>query len=200
MVSADAFYSALDGYVTYGSSTATFYNQLQKQNTVYQVSTPVNTTAEVKGLELSYVQDLAHGFGVNGNYTYTIGEETGHAPGSPCGNLSYPDCTLIGTSKNAYNVGAFYEQDKFSARITYSWRSGFLNGTSRNSAAYQASIGTLSASLAYQINENYSLTLDGKDLNNPLVRSVIHTPGAADLPGSLYKNGRQVYFALHAKF
>ena len=200
MVSADAFYSSLDGYVTYGSSTATFYNQLQKKNTVYQVSTPVNTTAEVKGLELAYVQDLARGFGVNANYTYTIGQETGHAPGSPCGNLNYPDCTLIGTSKNAYNVGAFYEQDKFSARITYSWRSGFLNGTSRNSAAYQAPIGTLSASVAYQINENYSLTLDGKDLNNPLVRSVIHTPGAMDLPGALYKNGRQVYFALHAKF
>ena len=200
MVSADAFYSALDGYVTYGSSTATFYNQLQKQNTVYQVSTPVNTTAEVKGLELSYVQDLAHGFGANANYTYTLGQETGHAAGSPCGALTFQDCTLIGTSKNAYNVGAFYEQDKFSARITYSWRSGFLNGTSRNSAAYQAPIGTLSASLAYQISDTYSLTLDGKDLNNPLVRSVIHTPGAMDLPGALYKNGRQVYFALHAKF
>lgn len=200
MVSAGAFYAALDGYVTYGSSTATFYNQLEKKNTVYQVSTPVNTTAEVKGLEFSYVQELPKGFGVNANYTYTLGKETGKAPGSPCGNLTSPDCTLIGTSKNAYNVGLFYEQDKLSARVTYSWRSGFLNGTSRNSAAFQASIGTLSASLAYQINENYSITLDGKDLNNPLVRSVIHTAGAMDLPGSLYKNGRQVYLTLHAKY
>ena len=200
MLSAGAFYSALDGYVTYGKSTATFYNQLQKQNTVYQVSTPVNTTAEVKGLEFAYVQELPKGFGVNANYTYTLGAETGKAPGSPCGALTNADCTLIGTSKNAYNVGAFYEQGKFSARLTYSWRSGFLNGTSRNSAAFQAPIGTLSASVAYQINDNYSITLDGKDLNNPLVRSVIHTPGAMDLPGSLYKNGRQVYFALHGKY
>jgi iron complex outermembrane receptor protein len=178
----------------------TFYNQLEKKNTVYQVSTPVNTTAEVKGLEFSYVQELPKGFGVNANYTYTLGKETGKAPGSPCGNLTQPDCTLIGTSKNAYNVGLFYEQDKLSARVTWSWRSGFLNGTSRNSAAFQAPIGTLSASLAYQINENYSVTLDGKDLNNPLVRSVIHTAGAMDLPGSLYKNGRQVYLTLHAKY
>ncbi len=200
MLSAGAFYSSLDGYVTYGAGTATFYNQLQKQNTVYQVSTPLNTTAEVKGMEFAYVQDLAKGFGVNANYTYTLGAETGKAPGSACGSLTSSDCTLIGTSKNAYNAGAFYEQDKFSARITYSWRSGFLNGTSRNSAAFQAPIGTLSASIAYQINENYSVTLDGKDLNNPLVRSVIHTPGAMDLPGSLYKNGRQVYFALHGKY
>jgi iron complex outermembrane receptor protein len=199
MLSADAFYSSLDGYVTYGASTATFYNQLQKKNTVYSVSTPLNTTAEVKGMELAYIQALPAGFGINANYTYTLGAETGHAPGSACGALTYADCTLIGTSKNAYNAGAFFEQDKFSARITYSWRSGFLNGTSRNSAAFQAPIGTLSASLAYQISENYSITLDGKDLNNPMVRSIIHTPGAMDLPGSLYKNGRQVYLALHGK-
>jgi iron complex outermembrane receptor protein len=167
---------------------------------VYQVSTPLNTTAEVKGMEFAYIQSLPAGFGVNANYTYTLGKETGKAPGSACGALTFADCTLIGTSKNAYNIGAFFEQDKLSARITYSWRSGFLNGTSRNSAAFQAPIGTLSASVAYQLSENYSITLDGKDLNNPLVRSIIHTPGAADLPGSLYKNGRQIYLALQGKY
>ena len=200
LLAAGAFYSALDGYVTYGSGTATFYNQLQKKNTEYKIDTPLNTTAEVKGLEFSYQQALPAGFGVNANYTYTLGKETGKAPGSMCGALTYADCTLIGTSKNAYNVGAFYEQNKISARLTYSWRSGFLNGTSRSSASYQASIGSLSASLAYQINENFSVTLDGKDLNNPLVRSVIHTAGAMDVPGSLYKNGRQIYLALHGKY
>ncbi|MCU6435566.1 TonB-dependent receptor [Undibacterium sp. Jales W-56] len=199
MLSADAFFSALDGYVTYGASSGTFYNQIQKKNTVYAMSTPINTQAEVKGLELAYVQSLAGGFGVNANYTYTLGKETGQAPGSKCGALVAPDCTLIGTSKNAYNLGAFYENDKFSARITYSYRSGFLNGTSRNSAAFQNEIGTLSASLAYQINDTFSITLDGKDLNNPLVSSVWKTPGAADLPASLYKNGRQIYLSLHAK-
>lgn len=199
MASADIFYSALDGYVTYGSSTGTFYNQIQGKNTVYAMSTPINTQAEVKGLELSYVQALPLGFGVNANYTYTLGKETGQAPGSKCGDLLAPDCTLIGTSKNAYNLGVFYEDSKFSARLTYSYRSGFLNGTSRNSAAYQNDIGTLSATLAYQINDNFSISLDGKDLNNPLVSSVWKTPGAADVPASLYKNGRQIFLTLHAK-
>jgi iron complex outermembrane receptor protein len=32
------------------------------------------------------------------------------------------------------------------------------------------------------------------------VRSVIHTAGAMDVPGSLYKNGRQIYLALHGKY
>ena len=199
MVSAGAFYSALDGYVTYGSGKATFFNQLQGKNTEYVIGTPINTTAEVKGVELAYVQALPAGFGVNANYTYTDGKETGKAAGSACGALVSPDCTLIGTSKNAYNVGGFFENDKFSARLTYNFRSGYLNGTSRNSAAFQSSIGSLSASIAYQLTENLAITLDGKDLNNPTVRSVIHTPGAGDMPGALYKNGRQIYLALQGK-
>lgn len=199
MVSAGLFYSKIDGYVTYGASKGTFYNQIQGKNTEYQMSTPINTTAEVKGLELSYTQALAGGFGINANYTYTDGKETGKAPGSKCGDTLAPDCTLIGTSKHAYNLGAFYENDKFSARVTYSFRSGFLNGTSRNSAAFQNDIGTLSASLAYNISDSLTLTLDGKDLNNPLVSSRTKIPGAADLPASLYKNGRQIFLTLHAK-
>ncbi|MNK60415.1 hypothetical protein D3C87_795490 [compost metagenome] len=106
---------------------------------------------------------------------------------------------MIGTSKNAYNIGAFFENDKFSARLTYSYRSEFLNGTSRRSAAYQAGIGGLSASIAYQLTENLAITLDGKDLNNPLSRSTIKTPGSDDMPGAFYKNGRQIYLALQGK-
>ncbi|MFM2085427.1 MAG: hypothetical protein RLZZ237_296 [Pseudomonadota bacterium] len=199
MLSANAFFSALDGYVTYGTTKGVYYNQLQNKNTEYVIGTPVNTTAEVKGLELAYVQALPNGFGVNTNYTYTDGKETGHAAGSPCANEIRQDCTLIGTSRNAYNIGGFFENDKFSARLTYNYRSGFLNGTSRNSAAYQGSIGTLSASIAYQLTENLAITLDGKDLNNPTVRSMIRTPGYADMPGAFYKNGRQIYLALQGK-
>ncbi|MBB5606867.1 MULTISPECIES: TonB-dependent receptor [unclassified Janthinobacterium] len=197
MLSADLFYSSLDGYVTYGKSKTTFYNQLQKKYTEYDTSTPLNTTGEVRGLELAYVQALPNGFGVNANYTYTDGKETGKVAGSTCGDQG--DCTMIGTSKNAYNIGAFFENAKFSARLTYSYRSEFLNGTSRRGAAYQAGIGTLSASIAYQLTENLAITLDGKDLNNPLSRSVVKTPGSDDMPGAFYKNGRQIYLALQGK-
>ena len=44
------------------------------------------------------------------------------------------------------------------------------------------------------------MTLGGKDLNNPMVRSIIKNGGIMDLPGSLYKNGRQVYLTLHGKY
>jgi iron complex outermembrane receptor protein len=166
---------------------------------LYNTSSPVNSKAEVRGVELNYVQDLSNGFGFNVNYTYTDAEETGKVAGSVCGRTVEPDCTMIGASKRAYNVGAFFEGAKFAARVGYSYRSGFLNGFSRNTAQYQAEIGTLSATLSYKLSENLSLSLDGKDLNNPMHRSEIRNVGAANLPGSFYKNGRQIFLSLNGK-
>jgi iron complex outermembrane receptor protein len=199
VLSANAFASNLDGYVSYGDSSGIYYNQQAKENTLYNTSSPVNSKAEIRGLELNYVQDLAGGFGYNVNYTFTDAKETGKLAGSVCGRAVEPDCTMIGASKRAYNVGAFFEGAKFAARVGYSYRSGFLNGFSRNTAQYQAEIGTLSATLSYKINDNLSLSLDGKDLNNPMHRSEIHNVGAANLPGSFYKNGRQIFLSLNGK-
>jgi iron complex outermembrane receptor protein len=199
LLSANYFFANLDGYVSYGQSSGTFYNQQAKAYTTYTTSSPINSEGLVKGVELNYIQALPMGFGYNVNYTYTNGAETGHKPGSACGNVQFEDCTMIGTSRNAYNAGAFYENDKVSMRVTYSWRGGWLNGFSRNTAQYQQAEGTLSATVSYKISDNLILSLDGKDLNNPMHRSVIRNPGAADLPGSFYKNGRQIFLSLNGK-
>jgi iron complex outermembrane receptor protein len=199
VLSANLFASNLDGYVSYGDSSGIYYNQQLKANVEYKTSSPINSKAEIRGLELNYVQDLSSGFGFNVNYTYTDAEETGKLAGSVCGRSVEPDCTMIGASKRAYNVGAFFEGARFAARVGYSYRSGFLNGFSRNTAQYQAEIGTLSATLSYKLSENLSLSLDGKDLNNPMHRSEIHNVGAANLPGSFYKNGRQIFLSLNGK-
>ncbi len=199
VLGANVFASNLDGYVSYGDSSGIYYNQQARENTLYNTSSPVNSKAEIRGLELNYVQDLSNGFGFNANYTYTDAKETGKLAGSVCGRTVEPDCTMIGASKNAYNVGAFFEGARFAARVGYSYRSGFLNGFSRNTAQYQAEIGTLSATLSYKISENLSLSLDGKDLNNPMHRSEIRNVGAANLPGSFYKNGRQLFLSLNGK-
>ena len=199
VLSANVFASNLDGYVSYGASSGTYYNAQEKTNTLYNTSSPINSKAEIRGIELNYVQDLSNGFGFNANYTYTDAKETGKLPGSACGATANPDCTMIGASKNAYNVGAFFENERFSARVAYTHRSGFLNGLSRNTAQYQAEIGSLSATLSYKISDNLSLALDGKDLNNPMHRSVIKFPGTGEAPGSFYKNGRQIFLSLNGK-
>jgi iron complex outermembrane receptor protein len=199
VLGANVFFSNLDGYVSYGASSGIYWNQQDRANVLYNTSSPVNSKAKVRGLELNYVQDLRNGFGFNVNYTFTDAEETGRLAGSVCGRAIEPDCTMIGASKNAYNIGAFFENDRFAARVGYSYRSGFLNGFSRNTAQYQAEVGSMSATVSYKISENLSLALDGKDLNNPMHRSEIRNVGAANLPGSFYKNGRQIFLSLNGK-
>ncbi|MBC3885123.1 TonB-dependent receptor [Undibacterium griseum] len=194
MLSLGVFNMSMDSYVTYGSYVQSFYNYAQKANTDYKMSAALNTTAEVKGLELAYTQDFGNGFGVTANYTYADGKETGKAPGSACATTG--DCSMVGTSKNSYNLGTYFENSKFNARIQYNYRSAFLNGLDRNSAIYQDAVGTVSASLGYNLTDNISLTLEGKDLNNPMLKSYATTP---DQPRAFYKNGRQIYFGIRAK-
>lgn len=193
MVSAGLYYMKMPSYVTFASFTADFYNNAEKKVTTYQMSAAANTAAELKGLELAYVQDLGNGFGMNANYTYSDGKETGKAPGSACATSG--NCDMVGTSRDVYNLGGFYENGPFSARVTYNYRSTFLNGLDRKSAIYQSGVGTVAASIAYKIGEKITLTLEGKDLNDPLLKSYASTP---DQPRAFYKNARQYY--LGARF
>jgi iron complex outermembrane receptor protein len=184
----------MGSYVTFGSSKADFFNQSVGRVTTYNMSSAVNTKARVRGVELQYVQDLGNGFGLNANYTYADGKETAAAPKSACAELG--DCNMIGTSKNSYNLGVFYETSKFSARINYSHRSAFLNGLDRNSAIYQDDVGTLSAALNYNLTENITLSLEGKDLNDPTLKSYATS---RDQPRAFYKNGKQIFFGVRGK-
>jgi iron complex outermembrane receptor protein len=90
----------------------------------------------------------------------------------------------------------FYENDKFSARLNYSYRSAFLNGLDRNSAIYQDKVGTVSAAVNYNLTENLTLSLEGKDLNDPLLKSYATSK---DQPRAFYKNGKQVFFGVRGK-
>jgi iron complex outermembrane receptor protein len=47
----------------------------------------------------------------------------------------------------------------FSARVAYNHRSSFYSGLDRSTAFSQAAIGHLSASLGWNITQNFSLTL-----------------------------------------
>ncbi len=61
------------------------------------------------------------------------------------------------SSENTYNLGAYYENDRFNARIAYTYRSDFFVGLDRSSPQYQDETDTLSASLSYRVNDQLSL-------------------------------------------
>ena len=183
MLSVGAFYMDLSSYVAFGTTPVTYYNNTFKKLNTYVIQSPTNISAKNKGVELSYQQGLWGGFGVLGNYTYTDGKAADGA-------------AVVGSSKGTYNVAGYYEDERFSARLAYTYRSTFLAGLFSSSPQYVDGVGNLAASLNYKINERYALTFDVLNLNNAVLK---YYGASRDQPTALYSNGRQFYFGLRAK-
>jgi iron complex outermembrane receptor protein len=126
---------------------------------------------------------------VQANYTYADGKQTSE--------VTNGDDRLVGTSKNTYSASGWYENQHFSARVSYTYRSAFFSGLDRNSAFSQDEIGDLAASLQYTLNDMWSFSLDGQNLNNPTLK---YYSLNKDQPRAFYKNGAQYYFTVRAKF
>jgi len=195
------FYMDLKNYVGYGSATVNYLTFGQAgagfpasgSQTPYLLTVPINTSGRAQGLELAYQQAFGD-FGIDLNYTFTDAKQTSEVPTT---GPSAGDDRLVGASKNVYNLSGYYENANFSARLSYNYRSAFYSGLDRSTAFTQDSIGTLAASLAWIVNDNFSVNLDGQNLNNPTLKYyALNT----DQPRAFYRNGRQYYLTVRAKF
>jgi iron complex outermembrane recepter protein len=160
----------------------------------YNLTVPINAKGRVDGLEFAYQQALTDNIGFIGNYTYADGKQTSNVTPTATGGPG--DDRLVGTSKNTYNAIAYFENSMFNARVAYTYRSAFYSGLDRSTAFTQDSIGTLSASLGYTMNEHFSITLDGMNLNNPTLKYYALNQ---DQPRAFYKNGSQYYLNFRFK-
>jgi len=174
------FYMDMSSYVTFGVAPVVYYNNTFKKFNTYQIVSPTNIAAKNKGIELGYQQALGAGFGLLANYTYTDGKAS---DGSD----------VVGNSKRTYNLEAYYENDRFSARGAYTYRSSYLVGLDRSFAQHMDGVGNLAASLNYRINDMFTLTFDALNLNNPVLK---YYGENKDQPRALYSNGRQFYFGV----
>ncbi|WP_111267811.1 TonB-dependent receptor [Marilutibacter maris] len=179
------FHMDLKDYITFGNQTIQYKDQQASQDagmdvySDYLVSVPVNTDGTLKGYEITYQQPIGEWFGVSANYTFADGETDDGKP-------------LNGASRNTYNLSAYFENDRFSARVAYTFREAFYAGVSRTDAFYQDDFGTLSASFGWKINDAMSLSLDGLNLNDPTY-SYYTESAVGVLPYAMYSNGRQYY-------
>jgi iron complex outermembrane receptor protein len=198
LLSATAFYMDLRNYVGYGSEIKTYTTYSSQFPTgaqvPYNLTVPVNAKGKVDGIELAYQQAFTENLGIAGNYTYADGKQTSAVPPTPSGAPG--DDRLVGTSKNTYNVSGYFENKMFSARVAYTYRSAFYSGLDRSTAFTQDAIGTLSASLGYTMNDHFSITFDGMNLNNPTLKYYALNQ---DQPRAFYKNGSQYYLNFRFK-
>jgi TonB-dependent receptor len=163
LLSGALFYKSIDSFV---AKTTT--PQLVDQVT-FQVTTPTNGKgATVKGFELSYRQAFAglpapfDGLGAQASYTF-VSSDAKYA-----NQVSGSSYGLEGLSRNSYSLVGFYEKYGLQARAAYTWRDTYLvvaNG--RNGLpTYFAPYGQLDASLSYNINEHFSVSVNALNLNN----------------------------------
>ncbi|MDP9124980.1 MAG: TonB-dependent receptor [Pseudomonadota bacterium] len=179
------FYMDLTSYIGYGQTTVLAPN-LQQNPIVttptypYTVAQPVNDKGTNKGFELAWQQPIADGFGLNLNYTYAVGRDSNGA-------------RLAGSSRHTYNAEGWYENDFFSARLTYSYRSDFLTGIVSALPQYVAGSGDVSASVNLKLTDQLSLSFDAKNLAGTLACQYVVQK---DMPAAIYNNGKQFYLGL----
>ncbi len=188
MLSVGAYSMRLKDYVAFSTEKQMLFSELTNQLEEYDISRPKNADGKVRGIEVAYEQPIGEYFGVNANYTYADGS-TEHTWADGTDNL-------LGTSKNTYNVGAYFENDTFGARVSYTRRSSFLIGLSGANPYYQDDFGTLSASLSYKATDWLSISFDALNLNNPTYKYY----QTAAIPTSFYSNGRQYYLNFRFKY
>jgi iron complex outermembrane receptor protein len=140
---------------------------------VFQVSAPVNTEGgKLKGFELNYQQPFTFlpawgkNFGTLLNYTWVKSKIQYLV--SPNGNATIED-DLLNLSPRSWNATLYYDDNKFSARISAAQRSSFLTrvpGQNNNDVEGKNKTLNVDLSLSYKINDKLELTLEGLNLTN----------------------------------
>jgi len=188
LLSASLFYMDLTNYVSLGHTTGVYQTQTHDHPLgtpiTYTLTTPINSSAKVLGIELAYTQPIWGGLGVDSNLT-ALSYST--ADGSP----------LVGASKLTYNISGFFENDLFSARLGWNHRSKFYSGLDRQTAFSQAAVGDLTASLNFNITKQFAVHFDARNLNNPKLKYYALNE---QQPRAIYSNGRQYYLTASYEF
>ena len=171
---------------------------------VFQLTTPINTPGgKLKGFEVNFQQPFnflpawGKNFGVLLNYTKVTSKITYLV--SPTSNSVIVD-DLINMSPTSTNGTLYYDDGKFSARVSMSKRSGFLTrvpGQNNNDVEGKNGSTNVDLSISYKLTPQLDLTFEGVNLTNEandqfISRArnssvVYHVTGREYLIGARYK-------------
>ena len=165
---------------------------------LWQINAPVNGEgASLKGMEISlqssfrFLPGFLKNFGFLANATF-VDSSAGYSQGGPATAVTRPTfnpvtgavatpggvlgalpnttrtATLYGLSKRAYNGTLYYEDKKFSARGSVSYRSPYIDGSSATGNLFEGYNSTLNvdASLRYKLTPAVEVSLEGTNLTD----------------------------------
>ena len=103
-----------------------------------------------------------------------------------------------GTSKTVANASVFYEKAGVSARVSYQWRSHWLDTLGGMGAGeYRAGYENLDVSLRYALNDNFTLFADLANLTN---ETYLAYEGSRDKPTEVEQIGARYLFGVRFSF
>ena len=207
LVSANVFYSKIDGYVktgTVGKETVELWDSQTMGTKTYSVNTASQQGARIGGIELSYEQPIGNtGFGFTSNVSRA---KTKVDDGRP----------MVGASEYAANLGGYFENDKVSTRLVANYRSEYVASSTAplptaNSQG-MSNIGgilmptapimaagntTLAFNASYNITPQLVVSFDATNLTNTRRAQYRYSE---EEPSKLDVSGRQYYVNLKYKF
>ena len=167
------------------------FNNLGTQSINFRIQRPENgQDAEIKGLELAGQYLADNGWGVSANVTLTDSEAT-NADGSVS--------TLENISDFAANLSVFYENEKYSGRISVNNRSEFLVGQTAEGGRdeFIDDFTQVDLSFSYNINDTLTAYLEGINvLDEPFFRYSETT----DILETYEENGSRWILGLRGSF
>jgi len=105
--------------------------------------------------------------GIQSNYTYA---DSSTPILNPLGGGTLP---LQNLSKHSFSIIGYYENDLFSVRTAYTYRSKFLaniDGAALGGARFEDAYGQLDMTANLNLNKNFRLTFEAVNLNKAIVR------------------------------
>lgn len=172
---------------------------------VFAVTAPINTEGgRLRGFELNYQQPFTflpawgRNFGTLLNYTYV--KSTIEYVVSPTSNVTITD-DLLNLSPKSWNATLYYDDGKFSARLSAAQRSGFLTrvpGQNNNDVEGKNKSLNIDVSFTYKINDRLEATLEGVNLTNQENDQFISRARDSVVVSNV--TGREVLLGLRYKF
>ncbi len=176
-------------------------------STIFQLTSAVNTEGgPLKGFEISYQQPfrflpgLLSNTGVQLNYTH-VESEIDYCDNATCSSFVTAD--LINLSPQSWNATLYYEDDKFSARISGSARDGYIqNVPGRNGNAVEGKMDTfnLDASASYQLTDQVQLTFEAINLTDEFNHQFVGDGADRESTSVYHHTGRQYFVGARYRF
>ncbi|WP_175623956.1 TonB-dependent receptor [Pseudocolwellia agarivorans] len=144
---------------------------------------------DMKGIELTFQHNFSNlpgilsNMGTMLNYTYIDNSE--------------PE-KVTGASENNFNASGYYEGDKLSVRLSYTWRDDFLinAGAQEGFGRYIKASGVLDGNISYDVTENVSVVIEAINLLDTPTASV----DGNGYPAIYEDNGRRLLFGVKGNF